>query len=257
MIHFYIPQEMARVEGVILELLKELVTLVETRWCSDYDTIVWALADHIKINKLTAKEKVLWRWKLTNADWEYLKHLKVLLMKVEAAKILTLYMVVPVFNLVMDRLEDADFTGALVTHQGNPAFLDNNLEMEFLGKGSTQGEMEQYLEEPQQGKDQDMLKYWRLWNDLLGHQWIARTIMGAPGSSAESEQIFSASKEDSTGSETAFTFRLEAEPLECARFVAEMTSKRRVKISSELVDAMAGKRTKIKIRWLSTGVKVV
>ncbi|KXS18778.1 hypothetical protein M427DRAFT_67415 [Gonapodya prolifera JEL478] len=260
---------MASVEGVILELLKhlrELVAPVETRWCSDYNANVWVLADHIEINKLIAKENVLWKWKLTDVDWEYLKHMKALLMKVEAAKIRTLYMVVPVFNLVMDSLEYMDFggeqcledtrsiilsklqtyyrktddsllymlsvvlhpllklrwmveetweqefigqarellqgeldrvapSGALITPQGKPGFLDNNLEMEFLGKGDTQGEMEQYLEEPQQGKDQNVLEYWRSRNGLPGLQWIARTIIGVPGSSAESERIFSASKE--------------------------------------------------------------
>ncbi|KXS17301.1 hypothetical protein M427DRAFT_30452 [Gonapodya prolifera JEL478] len=194
---------------------QELVAPVKTRWRSDYDTIIQALADCIEINKLVTKEKALWKWKLTDVDWEYLKHMKVLLMKVEAAKIPTLCMVVPVFNLVMDRPEDADFgreqcledtrsiilsklqtyyrktddsrlymlsvvlhpllklgwmaeenweqeligrarellqgeldrvapSSALVTPQGNPAFLDDDLEMEFLGKGNTQGEMEQY-----------------------------------------------------------------------------------------------------------------
>ncbi|KXS14702.1 hypothetical protein M427DRAFT_32909 [Gonapodya prolifera JEL478] len=128
--------------------LQELVALVTTRWRSNYNTIVWALADHIKINNLIAKENGLWKWKLMDADWEYLKHMKVLLMKVEAAKIPTLYMVVPVFNLLGWMAEEnweQEFIGwarellqaeldqiapssALVTPQGNPAFLDNNLE---------------------------------------------------------------------------------------------------------------------------------
>ncbi|KXS13355.1 hypothetical protein M427DRAFT_33955 [Gonapodya prolifera JEL478] len=46
---------------------------------------------------------------------------------------------------------------------------------------------------------------------------------------------------DSTGNETVFTFKVEAEPLECAKFVAAEMGKRGVKISSELVDAMVAK----------------
>ncbi|KXS16705.1 hypothetical protein M427DRAFT_289270 [Gonapodya prolifera JEL478] len=142
-------------------------------------------------------------------------------------------MVVPVFNLVMDRLEDADFgreqcledtqsiiLSKLQTYYGKTDDLrlymlsvvlhpslklgwmaEENWEQELIGQarellqGNTQGEMEQYLEEPRQGKDQDVLEYWRLRNDLPGLQQIARTIMGVPGSSAESERIFFASKE--------------------------------------------------------------
>ncbi|KXS22297.1 hypothetical protein M427DRAFT_169104 [Gonapodya prolifera JEL478] len=49
--------------------------------------------------------------------------------------------------------------------------------------------------EPKRVKGQDVLEYWRSRTDLPGLQRIARGIMAIPGSSVESERIFSASKE--------------------------------------------------------------
>ncbi|KXS12471.1 hypothetical protein M427DRAFT_34825 [Gonapodya prolifera JEL478] len=77
--------------------------------------------DSAEVEKLFALDMGLQEWKLTDKDWNYLEKVQCLLEPlaqalslVESAVYQTLVMVVPIFNIVMDKLEDADIELLLV-----------------------------------------------------------------------------------------------------------------------------------------------
>src|SRR3954452_21279717 len=57
------------------------------------------------------------------------------------------------------------------------------------------GELERYLREPRRNRRVDVLAYWKSRMDLPGLQRMARDYFGIPGTSAESERVFSAGRD--------------------------------------------------------------
>ncbi|KXS13831.1 hypothetical protein M427DRAFT_33507 [Gonapodya prolifera JEL478] len=94
---------------------RELVAPVGTQWKLDFNAITHAILDRRELEKLLALDRGLHEWRLTDKDWNYLEKVRTLLepmvqalAMVESVAYLTLAMVVPLFNIVMDKLEDVD-----------------------------------------------------------------------------------------------------------------------------------------------------
>ena len=132
-----------------------MVAPVGTRWRSDYDAIARFLEDRTAVEKLLASDRSLRTCKLSELEWSYLERLRVLLevgdnmrvfgfflrrnftqapnclqpmalalSRVENARFPTLVTVIPLFNVIMDKLEDADFEDDPVLESVRDAILD-------------------------------------------------------------------------------------------------------------------------------------
>ncbi|KAJ3307512.1 hypothetical protein HDU93_006054 [Gonapodya sp. JEL0774] len=98
-------------------MARELIAPVGTRWRSDFDAINRFLQDRTAVEKLLASDRSLGKYRLTDNEWGHLERLCRLLQplalaltQMESVCFPTLFLVIPLFNMLMDKLEDADFT---------------------------------------------------------------------------------------------------------------------------------------------------
>ncbi|KXS12799.1 hypothetical protein M427DRAFT_34436 [Gonapodya prolifera JEL478] len=84
---------------------RELVAPIGTWWKLDFNAISQAMQDRKEAKKLLASDRSLWELKLLEEEWNYLEKVRKLL---EGVVYPTIVLVVPLFNIIMDRLEDKD-----------------------------------------------------------------------------------------------------------------------------------------------------